>query len=560
MLNIFNTARIRYDELYTDALNHLESEYDQSRQVFSIASPFGQLLAVMLALGRLVFFYIEDSITELNIYKANRDESKRGLVRLTGHNPSRANAATGDLKIVYNGNQIDMYGNTVIIPNFLKIKNTYTGLPYILSFQSEETRLSLIPRATFTTKILQGEFEVQTVTGTGKKLQSFSINVKSGVNIDNQIINVYVNGEKWKNFESLYDIPYQYNGCIIKTGMTTGIDLFFGNGYNGTIPQLGAKIRVEYLKTDGIEGNIRSEESYDFAFDEVGYDVLGNEIDLNEILATKLEASVSYGSNAEPLELSVLLAPKTSRNYVLANPTNYIYFFEKFNYFSIIDAFVKYDDNDLSNDNEVYLFLIPDVNKRIKTNENYFTVPITEFALTESEKTKIYELIEQSGQRLTSVVNNIIDPIIKKFVINISLEIFEGYSKEYITQIIEDKLSDYFLNLRRRDKIPKSDLIAIIESIDGVDSVNIWFIGEENEVSKKQNPTSALIGLDDFGDIVIQKDELILIRGGWEDRNGVLFDDTLNPNKAGILNINYKNKAQTYNTTTHQKNLARLKS
>jgi len=559
MLKIFNTARIRYDELYADALTYLEEKYGQSRQVFSIASPFGQLLAVMLSLGRLIFFYIEDAITELNIYKANRDESKRGLVRLTGHDPSRAHAASGDLKISYNGKEIDMYGNTLIIPNQLKIINNITGLPYVLSLQSNETRMTMIPRSSFITKILQGEYEVQKVTGTGKKLQSFAISVKPNKYMDQQLINIYVNNESWKVYESLWDIPYNAKGCIVKTGITSGIDLFFGNGYNGKIPGIGEEITIEYLLTEGSEGNIRAEETFNFSFDEPGYDLIGNEIELNEILLTTLVSSVSYGSDPEPLQLSVLLAPRTSRNYVLANETNYIYFFEKFNYFSIIDAFVKYDDNDLSNDNEIYIFLVPDVNKRIKTNENYFTVPEAEFTLKSDEKEKIYKLIEQSGQRLTSVVNYIIDPIIRKYAINISIEIFESYSKEYITQKIEDKLSEYFLNLRRRDKIPKSDLIAIIENIEGVDSINLWFVCERNEVSKKQNPNNKTIGLDDFGDIIIAKDELVLIRGNWIDRNDILYEDTLNPNKTGMINIAFKDKQVTYNTEKHQENLTDLK-
>jgi len=92
-MKIFNTARIKYDELYADAVIFLEEKYGQSRQVFSLASPFGQLLTVILSLGRLIMFYIEDSITELNIYKAQRDSSVRGLSRLTGHNPTRAIAA-----------------------------------------------------------------------------------------------------------------------------------------------------------------------------------------------------------------------------------------------------------------------------------------------------------------------------------------------------------------------------------------------------------------------------------------------------------------------------------
>ena len=52
------------------------------------------------------------------------------------------------------------------------------------------------------------------------------------------------------------------------------------------------------------------------------------------------------------------------------------------------------------------------------------------------------------------------------------------------------KLGKYFINNTRKDRIPKSDLIKLIEEIDGVDSVSIQIIGEANEASAIKNPTS----------------------------------------------------------------------
>jgi len=559
-MKIFNTARIKYDELYADAVIFLEEKYGQSRQVFSLASPFGQLLTVILSLGRLIMFYIEDSITELNIYKAQRDSSVRGLSRLTGHNPTRAIAASGDIKLSYNGKKIDMYGNTLIIPQFLKMFNKDNALPYIVILPQEEARLELIQRNSLNVKIMQGSMEVQLFTGTAKKLQSFEVSVKDGYNIDQYMINVFVNNEKWKPVESIMDMSLDEKTYIVKTGLSKGVDLFFGNGYYGMKPPSGAEIRVEYLTTSGVEGNIRQDEQTTWNFEESGYDLSGNEIDLSEIFNISFVTDISFGTNKEPLNLTRLMSPNQSRNFVLANPINYIYFLNKFNYFSIIDAYTTYDDNDWSDDNVIYLFLIPDINKRLKSNENYFSVPITEFSLKDFEKQKIFNLIEESGQRLTSVVNTIVDPVLKKYVINISLTIFESFSADFIRQQIESKLSDYFLGVTRRDKIPKSDLIAIIENIEGVDSVNVSFISEENEIARKKNSSSELKGLDKYGDIIFNKNEFILIRGGWSDKYGVYYDDSLDPNKSSILNIEFRKETKkTYNEVLQQENMKILK-
>lgn len=560
-MKIFKTSRIKYDELYADAMLFLEEKYEQSRQVFSLASPFGQLLAVLISLGRLILFYVEDSITELNIYKAQRDNSVRGLARLTGHNPTRAIAASGDIKLSYNGEEVDMYGNTLIVPQFLKMRNDDNGLPYIVVLPQEEARLELVARNTLHVKLMQGIMEVQLFTGTNKKLQSFEVTVKEGYNIDQYMVNVFVNNEKWNIVESILDMGYEENACVIKTGLTTGVDVFFGNGYYGLKPPAGAEIRVEYLTTSGIEGNIRADENETtWKFDESGYDLAGNEIDLSNIFNVSMVTDITFGTNKEPLDLTRLMAPNASRNFVLANPVNYIYFLNKFNYFSIVDAFTTFDDNDWSDDNVIYLFLIPDINKRLKSNENYFTVPLTEFTLKDFEKLKIYNLIEQSGQRLTSAVNTIVDPVLKKYIINISLTIFESFSSDFIRQQIESKISDYFLNVKRRDKIPQSDLVAIIENIEGVDSVNVWFIGEENEIAMKKDPKGEPVGLDKYGDIIFNKDEFILVRGGWKDRKGVYYDDSLRVDKPSILNIEFRKETKkTYNEIRHQHDMKKLK-
>jgi len=566
-MNIFNKTRIAFTELYKDATLFLQKEFEQAGQLFSTSSAFGQLLQVILSLGNLIFYYIEDSISELNIGTATRTNSIQGLARITGHNPMRSSSATGNVKITYNGENIDMYGNTAIIPNFTKIKCKENSLPYLIILPNEELRLILTPLNSAIVKIVQGEFEIQKATGTGTKLQSYSFVPKKGRGIENKLVKVFVNSEEWKIYDSIMDIPYQVQGCVVKTGYTEGIDVWFGNGYKGAIPPNGSEIRIEYVLSGGTDGNIRMTDNVSWTFDDLGFDVIGNEIPLSEIFDITTETNISFGSDTEPLYLTKLLTPITSRNFVLANTVNYIYFLEKFNYFSYIDAFTTFEDDDTSDDNVIYLFLVPDVNKRIKSNENYFTVPINSFFLSEDEKNNVYSVIEESGQKIVTTVCKIIDPIIKRYIVNIALVIFEDFSKDVIRQNIETKLSEYFLKNRRRDLIPKSDLIAIIEGIEGVDSVNLWFTGEENEKQWRnaiegefEDEITEDIGIDNFGDITIERDELILLRGGWFDRNGIWIEDGLDPEKPGSINISYQRiTPKTYNAKVNKDVIKKIK-
>ena len=132
--------------------------------------------------------------------------------------------------------------------------------------------------------VRQGIIETQTVIAKGIPTDSFSIGSPQNFYIDNFFVNVYVNGEKWKRYDSILDIPRGEKAYIIKTGITSGVDLFFGNGNYGKIPPKGAEIIVEYLVTEGANGNIRTNDpsKIQFEFVDTGLSILGDEIDLNQ--------------------------------------------------------------------------------------------------------------------------------------------------------------------------------------------------------------------------------------------------------------------------------------
>lgn len=564
MLEIFKLTRITYNQLYEDSISFLQLKYDQADQVFTAASPYGQLLQVVLDLGQLIFYYIEDSINELNIYTAQRPDSIRGLARIAGHNPTRPVSASGIIKLTYNGKKIDMYGNTVMIPNFTTLRCKTNGLTYTLLLDQEAAGLELSGNSNIDVSIFQGSIEAQSFTGTDEDLQSYSATAKKNFNIDNFFVKVYVNNEEWQKYDSMYDMPYEGKSCIVKTGINTGIDIYFGNTFFGKKPPLGAVIRVEYLTTTGNSGNIIVDHNPTFTFLDSGYDIAGQEVDLNSVLNIGTVIPPSFGTDGEPVFLTQLLAPKTSRAYVLANTNNYVYFLQKFNFFSVIDAFNTLQDDDLTDDNIVYLFLIPDVNKRKNTADNYFTIPLELFRLSPVEKDKIYNLIEQSGQKIMTVVNKIVDPVISRYVMFVNITAFEGFNKNLIRQQITQKCSEYFLNNRRRDRIPKSDLISIIETVEGVDSVNVYFVSDKNEQFKKieGNSEKADIGLDDFGDIVMDKTELVIIRGGWANRYGQYFNPGIETGLPCTLNITFstKNTQKTLSTELMLSDIAKIKA
>ena len=610
-MDIISTARIRLAELFQDSINFIEASYNDVGKHFTMASPMGQLLQVTLSLGRMILYYVEDSITELNINTATRTASIRGLAALTGHNPSRGMGARGTLRLTYNGEKLNLYGNTVSIPNHMTLVSSRNGLPYTIVLPGNEVRLDLTSINNYLdVNVIQGKIEYQQATGTGDPLQSFNFQSKKGSSIDNYYVNVFINGKRWAVKDSILDMVYRENACIVRTGQTGGIDIFFGNGFNGAVPPVGATILVEYLLTDGDQGNLNAPSNpsaKNWKFSESGYALNSEEVDLNKVINVGIQNDIIFGSFEEPVYLTRLIAPRTSRSYVLANTDNYITFLRKLNVFSIIDAipgFATFEDryaldkynqaktnfenvdeeyrkllatigasSELSkakkiqwdnanqqvyfwqeaierekqDDNTVYLYLVPDVNKRISAAQNYYTCPLSSFILSSNEKTAILNLIEESGQRVITVDNAILTLKYPRFVLNTALIIYEGFEYDDIRESVISKTSDYFLKNTRRDRIPASDIVRILEGIEGIDSVTVWFDAARSNFDIYQDGT---YGLDAYGDIILQryvddafgnkvpvKDVYPLIRGGFESYRGIEYDDSTDKNKLSTVNI-----------------------
>lgn len=535
---ILSTFKATIEEITFDTISYLTAKFNQSRSVFTAASPFGQLLIVIENLTQLIFYYIEDSITELNINEATRVTSIYSLASLAGHNPSRATSAVGEVSLRINESASESAIDKVIIPNLTRISCRNNGLIYLLDVSQEEIKFSLRGEDDgIKIQIRQGVLESQTFTASGQPLNSFSVASPQSFFIDNFYVNVYVNGEKWKRYESMLDMSLGEKGYIIRTGITSGLDLYFGNGSYGRIPESGSTIIVEYILTDGPAGNIKTSDTSSilFDFDETGFTLTGEEINLNEFITITSTQSPYFGTNPENSQLTRLIAPKTSKSFALVNPDHYEVVLRRLNLFSLISVYIDEIDERVLN-----LFLIPDIRKSFSMPISYFEANLNVFRMSEYQKTELLRYIEKSGSKLISTDIKIVDPIISKYVINTSIIAFDDVTIDIIKSDIYNSLGVYFSQNTRRNRIPKSDLIKVIENVKGVDSVAITIIGESNESNVINNPTStSLIGLDEYNDIIITGRELPVIRGGFKDRFGNEYIEGI-PGGSGLGSVNIR--------------------
>jgi hypothetical protein len=210
--------------------------------------------------------------------------------------------------------------------------------------------------------------------------------------------------------------------------------------------------------------------------------------------------------------------------------------------------------NAKADDNTVYLFLIPDIKNRITSSSNYFNCDENvAFNLTDDEKYNIINLIDMSGESIISVENKILQPLFPRFSINVNIRIWEGYDYSDLYNTILEKISDYLIDCKRRDRIPVSDLIALVEGISGIDSVSIYFDADPNNKHIYGNDFN---GIDEYGDVVLSRtitnqlgntvtvnDIYPLFRGGFTNNDGVEYSDEQSIEQLSALNVSIIGKS-----------------
>ena len=291
------------------------------------------------------------------------------------------------------------------------------------------------------------------------------------------------------------------------------------------------------------------------------------------------------GADRESTDFTKIMTPLASKSFVLATPDNYEYFLSRYGLFSYIDAYNTTSDEYLDDDNVIYIFAVPDVKKKLITGQDYFSIPENEMFFDQNEYDKMSQVIQDSGQQMVTTEVVFVKPQIRKYSMDINIRYFEGFTKEEIFNDVRAKVSDYLLNITRRDKLPKSDIVYILEEIEGIDAVNVRFISETEETARRlgyyesvtttvqpQEPVvledigngkqkyiffkkveevktidvdaSTVIpytvaGLDEWGDIIMEKEEVAVFRGGWQDRDGDQIVDKALINAEAALSVNF---------------------
>ena len=538
-MKILDLLQTRYTEFQNQVRVYLSKTLKNYDENYGNNTILGQLINVLGSAVQNVLLYIEDGLTEQNKFTVQRKKSIYSLAQLGGYNPSLGKAASCMVRMTVQPNNYNAY--SIIVPNKTKLICSYNGLKYNIVLPQEAITFAISDDVSNKyLQVVEGSFETQSFMVYGGQLYTQTVLFNGDIDID--YLEVKVNDELWEQKDSLYDMDPDGKQYVVKTSLSKGIDILFGNEQFGRALKLNDKVDVTYLVHDGEIGNIESDEDVYFSFEDEIKDAAGGSINGNEVFVIKLADtnSVSGGTYSESAQKVKEMIGYNSRALVLADPKNYKIFLNRF-------SFVGYNRT-WSEEGSLIVnsIVLRNYKQMLERGSDYFNLNKSDLFLSEAQKQSVKNCIANSGQQLAGVTYNIINPEVCRYAAYVYLKMKDvQYDKTSVEQAIRDAVGDFFTNLESDIFIPKSDLIAVIKGAsDAIDGVDVYFLGEKNEqaiIDKKYtnktytfNPSKGMydiseetvyvadgenpgIGFDEYGNIYLDNnDQFPVLMGGWQ--------------------------------------------
>lgn len=558
-----NFYAISFSRIKSEIETYLKDEYNKSGTLFSNASPYGQILSVVQNLHQLSMLYLKNTINQFDLGQPNSNNPRviRNAAILAGHIPSRAISATGTIRFTPKTSiniEEEIANAQLTFFNKTSIKNSTNGLFYSFNLGVEQVTKKIKAGQSFTLNIIQGEWKNQVFTGTGKPMQTFNISLNNQKDVENFYVEVLVSGQYWTIKTHVYDLLPDEQACVVRTGFNGGIDIIFGNGGFGMIPSLSQTITVRHIESDGENGNIYRRTPNDWKFIDEILDANGNNVEMSKVFDIDIHTDINFGAPSENIDFTKSVLPIASNNFVLALPQQFVYYLKRLGVFTHVNA--KLDQG------TIFIYLTPNIKLFKRQEEDYFSIPIkvrttrngqdiysSAFDLDTYEKNKIIQYIKSGGNIMLTSRFKIESPTLSFYVMNVFVIRYSDATQDSVNSQIYSAISNYFLDLKRVDRIPKLDIIKELSKIKDIHSVDISFVCRKNEqyhrdgmltqeyssikldssqytnVSSGESSLydpSKVLGLDPvLGDIIFEAHELPVIRGNWRDRNGVFYSD-----------------------------------
>lgn len=480
-MRIFDVLSTTYEKFDTTIQAFLNKVFGGLGQAYSSSNLFGAIFTGIKGVMQNIMFYIEDAMTEQNIFTATRKKSVYSLAKISGYEPWYGSAATGTILLtdkVTNG--LPNGTSKIVIENGTSIVEENTGVLYVISLPTDSLSIDISkPLVTHEVKIIQGKWQNSSYTATGDPLESIEVTV-DGL-YDKDFIEVYVNGEKWDIGSCLYDLTQNEKRCVVNGGFEGDFYIMFGDGMYGQKLNEGDQVTIQYIAHNGSTGNISPSKNTSIKFFSNLKDSYGNSINGNDYISCVLNNYISGGTDADSISMIRSITGSNSRSLVIASKDSFSLFLKRFSFIGQFSLLTHKDSLDID------CIAFSNFNDYITTPYEYYGLTPSQMILKDSQKEMVLSALSNSDKTFAGVKLNMLDPTIRKYAMVCYLKVPTSYTKESIKILIRQYIAQYFIELKNEDMqfIAKSDIIKTITTqLPTLTSFDFDFISEDDEQAK----------------------------------------------------------------------------
>lgn len=412
-----------------------------------------QFLAYVL---NMALFYVERRAEESFLPTAQNRSSLVNLVSLLNYIPKRKTSAIGNLQF-----SIPTISDEIVyIPKYTECQSA-DGYKYLTneSVAIQKGQLNV------TASGIQGELVQTEITSNGTLNQEYnlsSINVENSGDLLNPSLRVIIDGTEWSLVSSFLDSENTSNHYRIINEIDGTVSVLFGDNINGKSPASGSVIRIQYINSDGISGNVTFTGKITTINDTI-YDGQGAVV--SDISVTNSSAFLG-GDAEESIEEIRNEAPQVFKTGDRA--------VTKADFISIIKNQSGVADANVWGENEEALAAGTTVDYEM-LNKVKMSIILQEWQLPDSTfKTNLSNVIYNKS--MLTVKYEFIEPSIINVIPTMSVVVTSGYSQSQAQADIEEELANLFLlgdTAKLGTKIKYSQIVSALHDLAGVSYLNL---------------------------------------------------------------------------------------
>lgn len=536
-MRLFSLLSTTYTEFDNTVKDFLTKAFNGLGQSYSKSSIYGVVFQAIKGVMENIMFYIEDAMTEQNVYTATRKKSIYSLARISGCDPWYGSCASGTVYLTNKvSNTLESGSTKIAIPNYTILKDENAN-EYVMMMSDDSIVIDMAkPLVRKEVKIVQGIRYQSTYIARGEKLETYNI-APPGF-FDLNYVEVRVNGTLYTSCSSIYDMRKDESECVVTPGYDGGMSVIFGDGNYGRKLNEGDNVVITYMTHNGSLGNIDQSTTHTLKFKSYLTDGLGNDIEGNDYINISIASNVTGGSDSDTIAVTKKTIGCNSRALVISSPDNFKLFLSRFSFISF--------SNILTYDNSLCLTICPVSNMKdnIKNEQEYFALKDSEVKLTDYQKEMISDGLIKSKKVFAGLSVTIIDPIIRKYAIIGYVKVSSHFIRETVKNNIKNAIADYFMSLENNTQfIAKSDIIkTVIDSVDGIESFDIDIISKDDEDGRATGYYSTYEVRDVAGNKAI-----VEVRKTYDESKPIALDKYGNISLQSLLEVPMlRNRIKTY--------------